>query len=397
MGAIVKRGTKEKPRFYLRFVDLDGTRRMIKAKGATRRDEARAMLNTIERNILEGRLGVPKPAEPDPEAEKRATITIEQLGEKFTEEFTAPRIKNPADYRMEAKSVLSVRVYPTLGARPAAAVTPLDVEQLRDVLAEEYAAQSVTNTLNTLSKVYGWAQKQNLIDCANPCKGVERHKSEALEPIDSDKYLSKQEVAALLAYVDDLAVPGVASEATIIARPMIYTAAYAGLRKGELFGLRWSSVDLDRLQLEVARSYDGKTKSGKTRHVPISPKLAPILRAWKKVCPKTAGNLVFPVEERMGEAYETLGLGELLVSAGCHEPPKVWHGLRHTFAAQLVMSGANILTVQRLLGHAKIETTLIYAHLAPDFIAAEVARLSFEVAIAGVTPISEAATAAASA
>ena len=54
------------------------------------------------------------------------------------------------------------------------------------------------------------------------------------------------------------------------------------------------------------------------------------------------------------------------------------------------MSGANILTVSRLLGHRKIETTMIYSHLAPDFMATEVARLRFDLPIAGVTPIATA-------
>lgn len=42
-----------------------------------------------------------------------------------------------------------------------------------------------------------------------------------------------------------------------------------------------------------------------------------------------------------------------------------------------MMAGGNILTLQRLLGHADIKMTMIYAHLAPDFMAAEVARMTF--------------------
>ena len=88
------------------------------------------MLNTpIERNVFEGKLGVPKPAPVDPEALQRRAITVREIGEKFTEEFSAPRIKDPADYRMEAKSVLTVRVYPTLADRAASAVTDRDIQQ----------------------------------------------------------------------------------------------------------------------------------------------------------------------------------------------------------------------------------------------------------------------------
>lgn len=386
MGAIVRRGS----RFYVRFTDADGKRRMIAAKGATRREHAATLLNTIERNIIEGRVGVPKPAAPDPAAERRRAITLREIGETFCSEFKAPRIKDPRDYRMEARSVLTVRVYPTLGDRSASAITQLDVENLRDALSEKYAPQSVTNTMNTISKIYGWARKQGLIDCDNPCKGAVRPRSEAFESITREKYLSKDEAAELMRCAEDLQRPGVASRQGLTLYPMIATALYAGLRRGELAGLRWSAIDFDRKQIEVSRSYDGKTKSGKTRHVPLAPALAPILRAWRDRHDRDPGELVFPVEGRMGRAYETLGLGELMVAAFGREPPKPWHALRHSFASHLVMGGANILSVSKLLGHADVKTTLIYAHLSPDHLASEVGRLNFSTAIAGVTPITTA-------
>jgi hypothetical protein len=70
--------------------------------------------------------------------------------------------------------------------------------------------------------------------------------------------------------------------------------------------------------------------------------------------------------------------------------PKVWHGLRHSFASHFMMSGGNILTLQKLLGHSDIKMTLIYSHLAPDHLAAEVARKSFPTAPATVTSMEEA-------
>jgi site-specific recombinase XerD len=53
------------------------------------------------------------------------------------------------------------------------------------------------------------------------------------------------------------------------------------------------------------------------------------------------------------------------------------HTMRHTFASQLVMSGVDLATVRALLGHADIETTMIYAHLAPEHLKNAVEKLAF--------------------
>jgi integrase len=382
---------QRKGRYYLRFVDVDGVRRTKLARGASTIVEARAALNAIERRVMEGRIGVPQPPKPDPAVERRRKVTLRELGDRFVDDkegIKSPKLKNAHDYRMEAKSVFKKRIYPTLGTRAAAAVSSLDVEALRDALSEKYAAASVNNTLNTLSKVYGWATKEKLIDCPNPVRGIERPRADDGDAIDSTKYLSRDEAAALLAYVECWSGALVVEPQARDVFPMVATALYTGLRKGELFGLRWSDLNFERGQITVAKSYDGKTKTGKTRHVPLVPRLAPILRAWRDRQHRDPSPLVFPLEGRMGQAYETRALGAMMQVAFGREPPKVWHSLRHTYASHFVMAGGNILTLQRLLGHASVEMTAdVYSHLAPDFMAAEAARLDFSTALAGVTPI----------
>jgi integrase len=400
VGGILKRGTRERPRFYVYFTDVDGTRCQRAAKGARTEKEARTLLAAIELRIHQGQVGVPEAPKPDPDAERRRTVTIRELGDDFTARYSDRKKKDIVEYRKHQATELN-RIYPKLGDRAAASITRRNVDAFLQALTdEEYAPSSVNNSLNTLSKVYGWARGEGLIDCANPCAGIERFDAgdgeddESSGAIEPDKYLARDEGAQLLSYVEGMAVVGVASWQGLMLHPMAATGIYAGLRKGELYGLKWSHVDLQRGQITVSRSYAGKTKSKKTRHLPIAPRLAPILRAWRERCPKTDAGLVFPMLENAGEmgaSWDMLGLEEAMKAAGVRVPQKTWHGLRHTFAATFMMSGGNILTLQKLLGHADVKTTMIYAHLAPDFMAAEVARLDFSLpSPAGVTDIAEA-------
>jgi len=241
------------------------------------------------------------------------------------------------------------------------------------------AAASVVQTLAILSKLFNWARKVGLIDCANPVSGVERPR-----PTPSLDYLDAAEVGRVLAHLQYLKTTYVTSWNTRALCPMAAAAIYCGLRKGELFGLRWTDVHLDAARMDVWRSYTLLPKSGKPRHVPIHPDLVPVLRAWRKECPEMKEGLVFPVEAepgrfRMGIAEDSLGIAQALTEAGAHLPAdgKPWHMLRHTFAAHAVMSGASLYAVQKLLGHATPQLTQRYAHLATSFMAAEVARIAF--------------------
>jgi len=66
---------------------------------------------------------------------------------------------------------------------------------------------------------------------------------------------------------------------------------------------------------------------------------------------------------------------EALAASGCHRVR--FHDLRHTYASHFMMSGGNILALQKLLGHYDVSVTMKCAHLAPDHLATEAARVRF--------------------
>jgi site-specific recombinase XerC len=150
-----------------------------------------------------------------------------------------------------------------------------------------------------------------------------------------------------------------------------------------MFGLRWRDLDLDARRLTVARSFLSAPKSGKPRHLRLPAAAVPVLAAWQPICPQTVEGVVIPcwrpklVSPRMGGKDDVLGLPELLADIGCRPLLHPWHALRHTFASHFIMSGGNILALQKILGHADISQTMVYAHLGDDYLAAEIDRLKF--------------------
>ncbi|MNS96183.1 Tyrosine recombinase XerD [compost metagenome] len=148
-------------------------------------------------------------------------------------------------------------------------------------------------------------------------------------------------------------------------KPMVVLSLNTGLRRGELFNLRWPHVNLQAKTLTVAGE---GAKTTETRHIPLNAEALATLQVWKKQ--GDTGGYVFPGQdgERMTDV-KTAWL-ELLKNAGIEDFR--WHDMRHDFASRLVMAGVPLNTVRDLLGHSDIKMTLRYAHLAPDSKAAAV-------------------------
>ncbi len=351
--------------YYLRYTDADGQRKQ-RASHQPTLALARRMLVEIEARVARNLTGVPEPTAPG------SVPTVAMLVERFLREYSRPRIKDLGQYRAHARTALR-RALPLVGTRRADTLEQTELARLRDVLAERCAQNSVRLTLAFLGVVYGWAVRTGIL-AKNPLRGLET-------PVRQDlvEYLSKEEAGALLALAERKALWGGLPER--MRHACLCLALHGGLRKGELFGLRWQDLDLPTRRLTVARSYRSTPKGGRPRHLRLPSAAVPVLTAWQKLCPKTSEGLVFPVlagaRPRIGTPSDMLDLSALLVESGCRSLLRPWHALRHTFASRFVMEGGNLLTLQKFLGHSDIKMTLIYAHLAPDFLGEEIDRVRF--------------------
>jgi integrase len=147
------------------------------------------------------------------------------------------------------------------------------------------------------------------------------------------------------------------------------TAAFTGLRRGELIALRWRDVDSAGSVVRVRGSFAAgqltTPKSGKVRSVPLAPQVATALAQLGGRERWTGDDdLVFPGE--LGGYLDGSALRRrylaALARAGLR--PLRFHDLRHTFATR-VIAKADIVRVQEWMGHADIQTTRKYLHFAP--------------------------------
>ncbi len=138
---------------------------------------------------------------------------------------------------------------------------------------------------------------------------------------------------------------------------LIYSA---GLRLRELINLKWCDLDVDRMTIHIKQS-----KGKKDRYVPLAEYLLRDLVVYMMI--KYKNKYIFSV----GNSTRTMGgtgisfmLRSTVKRAGIIKEGVCLHTLRHSFATHLLEDGLDIISIKELLGHSRIETTLVYLHIA---------------------------------
>jgi integrase len=153
--------------------------------------------------------------------------------------------------------------------------------------------------------------------------------------------------------------------------PLVLLALNTGMRRGELFGLRWDDVDTCNKVLTVRAA---TAKGQRTRHIQLNAEALAVLKRWKDQ--GTGDGLVFP--GRGGAPLTNINKAWAALCTSAKLDNFRFHDCRHHFASKLAMAGIDLYTIKELLGHADFAMTQRYAHLAAEHKANAVAVLDFK-------------------
>jgi integrase len=163
------------------------------------------------------------------------------------------------------------------------------------------------------------------------------------------------------------------------ARTAVFVGALTGMRRGEIFGLRWRDVDFKNTILHVRCSFvdgvagDPKTESSK-RPLPISPPVLEALTAWREKTPYVKpDDWVFASDHSFGQQPYWPGtlwqrnVTPAIKRLGIVKSRPGWHSLRRTYDSLLLSSGASLRVTMELMRHSTAEMTLArYARTVGD-------------------------------
>jgi integrase len=313
----------------------------------TARKEARRLLGTVEGGA-------------DPAADKIArkeAPTIADLAERFLAEHA--EAKRKASTAVEYRRLLDRIILPALGKRKVTDIARRDVGKLHHgVRNTPYQANRI---LAVLSKMFNLAEQWGLRpDGSNPCRHVEKFGERKRE-----RMLSPAELARL---GDALG----SCEGSPYAVAAVKLLVFTGARLGEVLGLRWDWIDIERGEALLPDSKSG----AKTLHLP-PPALAVLTEL-----PRQNGNPHVIVGHKTGAAMVNLEKPWRAIRAIADLDDVRLHDLRHAFASVAASSGMGLPIIGKMLGHTQAATTHRYAHLASDPVKAAAAVVAGKIAAA---------------
>jgi integrase len=262
-------------------------------------------------------------------------FTIDRLWATYKEARPDLKAIKTDDYRYQ-KHLKSL-----FGDKEPKEILQLDVDRLRLTLGKTRSPQTVKHVLILLDRIVNHGVKKGL-STALPFK-VQKPEVHNIKTED----LTDQQIRDLLKAIDD--------DPNILVGNMLKLALFTGMRRGEIFKLKWDDIDFRRGHIAIRNP-----KGGKDAVIPMSEPAQALLEN----IPKKKGPLVFPTHDGKQHVTVQNQVRRIREAAGLPKDFRPFHGLRHVFASMLASSGKiDMYTLQKLLTHKSPLMTQRYSHL----------------------------------
>jgi integrase len=260
---------------------------------------------------------------------------------RLWQEYTAHRLlKGLAQDRSRFENYIK----PAWGNKEPQEIMPLEIDRLRLRILKDKAPQTLKNTLALMRRLINFGMKRRY--CLDLSFHLEMPKVNNLKTED----LSPEQLAKLMAAIDQ--------DHDTQAANLMRLALCTGMRKSEMFRLKWDDVDSDRGFIHLR-----DPKGGKDQTIPLNQPARELLANH----PRGDSAFVFPGRGGNQRTEIRRPIDRIRKAAGLPKDFRPLHGLRHTYASMLASSGqVDLYTLQRLLTHKSAAMTQRYAHLRDD-------------------------------
>jgi integrase len=227
------------------------------------------------------------------------------------------------------------------GKKEPKELVPLDIDRLRVKLLKTKKPSTVKNILELLRRVINFGVKRNL--CPPLTFTIK------MPPVNNEKTedLSPEQLTSLMEVLN--------TDENRLACNLMKMVLFTGMRRGELFNLKWDDVDFKRSFVHIR-----DPKGGADQIIPLNSESSKILHSNKR----SNSDYVFPGRNGKKRTDIKKVVNRIKAKAGIPKEFRALHGLRHVYASMLVSSGkVDMYTLQKLLTHKSPAMTQRYAHL----------------------------------
>ena len=262
--------------------------------------------------------------------------TIERLWEEYIE--NNPTLKGKKTYKSQYKLYIEKE----FGTKEPHALVPLDFDRLRLRLLKTKSNQTAHHVLALLRRIINFGVKKGL------CNGLKFKIQMPTVSNEKTEDLSSDQLTKLLTIIEKDTHPQ--------AGAMMKMALFTGMRRGEMFKLKWEHIDFERGFILIK-----DPKGGPDQKIPLND---PARELLDKRPNKADSPYVFPGRKGNQRTNINKPVNEIKQAAGLPKDFRPLHGLRHVYASMLASSGqVDMYTLQKLLTHKDPKMTQRYAHL----------------------------------